>query len=258
MGWIHAVIDLPADELETGADFWSASLGWPIGAAWQGHPELRSFEPTSGDPYVHLQSITGAPRIHLDLEVEDLPGARDHWVSLGAEVIGPPPGPETSWRAMSSPGGFPFCLVPRSEHRVPDPVTWPTAHRSRLVQICIDLPRDKEDRELEFWRAGLEGRWATGRTSNEFLGKVHDDDGSPIQLLFQRLDEPTGPVRAHLDLGTDRMDLEVTRQVDLGAQELLRGNGFIALDDPAGLPYCVTGNAPDSTQQRHIGDVPWT
>lgn len=247
MVWIHAVIDLPAESLESGADFWAASLGWPIGAAWQDHPELRSFVPPQGDSYVHLQSITGPPRIHLDLEVTDLPSARDRWAALGADVTGPPPGATQSWQAMRSPGGLPFCLVPAKDHQSPDPMTWPTAHRSRLVQICIDLPQDQEDRELAFWRTGLEGRWATNGAANEFLGKMHDDNGSPIQLLFQRLDEPTGPVRAHLDLGTDGVDLEVARQIDLGARELLRGNGFVALTDPAGLPYCVTVNAPDST-----------
>jgi len=75
-------------------------------------------------------------------------------------------------------------------------------HRSRLVQVCIDAPASVHDREVAFWRRLLAGRRVES-TASEFSGTWHDDDGSPLQLLFQRLDEPDGPVRAHLDHGTD-------------------------------------------------------
>jgi hypothetical protein len=38
----------------------------------------------------------------------------------------------------------------------------------------------------------------------------------------------------------------VDRLLDLGAERLLDGEGFVALRDPAGLGFCVTGNSPDA------------
>lgn len=257
MGWIHAVIDLPAEQWEAGARFWEASLGWPIGPSWAGHRELSSFEPADGDAYVHLQRIEGPPRVHLDLEVADVPEARDRWAALGAEITGPPPEPPTTtWQAMRSPGGLAFCLIPTGHRQPPPALVWPAGHHSRLVQVCIDLPGEICATETAFWRAGLTGRWA-GSSREEFLGKVHDDAGSPIQLLFQRLGEPTGPARAHLDLGTDDIVAEVERQIALGAVQGRADDGFVALTDPVGLAYCVTGNDPEATRRRDIGDQPW-
>lgn len=257
MSWIQAVIDLPTEQWEAGARFWAASLGWPLGRSWDGHPELRTFEPDSGDGYVHLQRIDGPPRIHLDLEVTDVAAATRRWVELGAEIVGPPPEPPTTtWQAMRSPGGLPFCLIPEGHRQPPPASSWPDGHRSRLVQVCVDLPEEVCDSEIAFWRSGLTGRWARG-DREEFLGKVHDDAGSPLQLLFQRLGEHTGPARAHLDLGTDDVSAEVRRQVTLGAVEGRADDGFVALTDPAGLAYCVTGNDPEATQTRDLGDRPW-
>ena len=72
-------------------------------------------------------------------------------------------------------------------------------------------------------------------------------DTSPVQLLIQQLgdDDGLGVVRAHLDLGTDDIAAEVRRVEALGARQLWPGHGFVALQDPIGLPFCVSGNDPD-------------
>ena len=136
------------------------------------------------------------------------------------------------------------------------PVAWPDGHRTRLVQVCVDSPADVHDDEVAFWRSLLGGRWVPS-PSAEFSGKWHDDEGGPLQLLFQRLDEPTGPVRAHLDLGSDDLPAEVRRLVDLGATdvggEATEARGWHVLRDPAGLPFCVTANSPDATRHRDLG-----
>ena len=121
-----------------------------------------------------------------------------------------------------------------------------------MVQVCIDSPVDVHDREVAFWRELLRGRWVDSSTP-EFAGKWHDDAGSPLQLLFQRLDEPDGPVRAHLDHGTDDLSAEVHRARDLGADDIGPGRGWHALRDPAGLPFCVTENSPERSEHRDIG-----
>jgi hypothetical protein len=248
VAWLHAVIDVPADQHAATAGFWSRVLHWPLGAPWPGHPELSSFEPPSGAPYVHLQEIDGPPRVHLDLESELPEATAAHAADLGATPVHA----AERWRTLRSPGGLPFCVIEAARHEPPEPTTWPEGHQSRLVQVCIDSPEDAHDQEVAFWRALLPGRWFASDAA-EFAGKWHDEAGSPLQLLFQRLGEPTGPVRAHLDHGTDDLSAEVHRVRDLGADDIGPGHGWHALRDPAGLPFCVTCNSPAQTRQRDLG-----
>ncbi|HST99521.1 MAG TPA: VOC family protein [Geodermatophilus sp.] len=50
------------------------------------------------------------------------------------------------------------------------------------------------------------------------------------------------PPRVHLAPAADR---HAARVQALGARVLWPGNGFVALEDPVGLPFCVTANDPD-------------
>jgi len=247
--YLHAVVDAPTRLAGTTSDFWAGALGWPAGDPWPGHPELRSLQPPQGRAYVHLQQIHGPPRVHLDLEC-DRPGSTvARAVGAGAVVVAA----EDRWCTLRSPGGLPFCVLRARAHPAPQPVTWADGHRSRLVQVCIDAPQSRHDDEVAFWRGLLGGRWVDSRSA-EFAGTWHDDAGSPLQLLFQRLDEPDGLVRAHLDLGTDDRDAEVARLLRLGAEDVGEGHdGWHALRDPAGLAFCVTGNAPDQRRRRDLG-----
>ena len=248
MGWMHAVVDAPRTSHQQVGRFWEAALGWPVGPGWPGHPELRSFEPDAGEPYVHLQEIDGDQRVHLDLEVDGPDAFAERAAGLGAEPVAV----LDRWQTLRSPGGLPFCLLPDRGRTPPEPVAWPGGHRSRLVQLCIDAPRSAYDRELAFWRELLPGRFVAS-DSREFGGKWHDDAGSPLQLLFQRLDEETGPVRAHLDLGTDDLPAEVRRLLDLGATDIGPGRGWHVLRDPAGMLFCATENSPEQTSRRELG-----
>jgi hypothetical protein len=247
MTWIHAVVDVPADEHAEAASFWERALGWTVGDAWRGHPELRSFEPPIGAPYVHLQEIDGPHRVHLDIETGEPPAAVERALELGAHEVAV----HDRWHTLVSPGGLPFCVLRVMNHETPDPVTWPDGHRSRMVQVCVDSPAPALDREVEFWRALIPGRWS-GSDAPEFAGKLHDDEGSPVQLLFQRLDEPDGPVRAHLDHGTDDVPAEVERLVRLGATALGPGRGWHLMRDPVGQLFCVTENSPSQSRTRDL------
>jgi hypothetical protein len=248
MSWLHAVVDVPAPQHARAAAFWAGVLDWPAGPGWPGHPELRSFEPPDGAPYVHLQEVDDGPRVHVDVESEDPDATADKAIRLGAAPVGE----ADRWRTLRSPGGLPFCVVRREEHEPPQPTTWPDGHRSRMVQVCIDSPRAAHEREVGFWRALLAGRWFPSADGREFAGKLHDDLGSPLQLLFQRLDEPDGVVRAHLDHGTDDVAAEVGRVLALGAEDVRSGRGWHVLRDPAGLPFCVTENSPEQTLHRDL------
>ncbi len=249
MAWIHAVLDVPPPSRALAGDFWGSALGWPAASPWSGHPELRSFEPPTGTAYVPLQEIGGPPRVHLDLESVDPDALVEHAVALGARFVGR----SDRWQTLVSPGGLPFCVLATTDHQAPPaPVAWPDGHRSRLVQVCIDSPSSRHAAEVAFWRALLGDRWVDS-PAPEFAGKWHDDLGSPIQLLFQRLDEPDGPVRAHLDLGTDDLPAEVSRLAALGAEDVAPGRGWHVLRDPTGLAFCATENSPDIDGRRDLG-----
>lgn len=249
MPWLHAVVDVPADQHGAAGSFWQQALGWPLGEPWYGHPELASFQPPDGTPYVHLQRIDGPARVHVDVETDDRDAGTERAVALGAQFVAE----HDRWTAFVSPGGLPFCLVGPVEHGAPQPLTWPgSAHRSRLVQVCVDSPAPVHDTEVAFWRALLPGRWADS-SAPEFAGTWHDDDGSPLQLLFQRTGDAAGPTRAHLDLGTDDLPAEVGRLRGLGAADVGPGRGWHVLRDPIGSLFCATENSPATTRTREIG-----
>ena len=144
----------------------------------------------------------------------------------------------------------PSASYPRQQHESrPAPIGADGA-RSRLVQVCIDSPVTLHDREVEFWRAATGWRWLPNNDDYEieFAGKLRPPTGMPVQLLLQRLgvDDAGTTTRAHLDLGTDDREAEAVRLESLGATRLWPGDGWIALRDPLGMPFCVTGNSPDA------------
>lgn len=239
--WMHAFVDVPADRVERARGFWSAATGWSPGPEWDGHPEFSSLVPESGTPYLHVQEIGGPPRVHLDL-VGDTEQDTARLETLGATRAGRGDG----WQVMTSPTGLPFCVCDdSSSRRRPDAATWPGGHRSRLVQLCIDVPNGHYGTELEFWRAAT--GWADEPdASPEFHHLAHRTE-SPVQLLLQRLgnDDEGTRARAHLDLGTDDRTAEVSRLEALGAQYRWSTSGFTTLRDPLGLLFCVTDNMPD-------------
>ena len=173
----------------------------------------------------------------------------DDAVGLGAKLVRE----HDDWRTLLSPGGLPFCVVDSGDREAPDPSTWPGGHRIRMVQVCIDAPADVHDDEVAFCGL-LPGRWANS-PAPEFAGKWHDDAGSPLQLLFQRLDEPSGPVRAHLDHGTDHLQHEVRRLLDLGAVEIGPGRGWHS-PRPLGSGLLRHGELPrpDHLPRHRLGD----
>ncbi len=246
MRWVDAFIDVPEDETERAGTFWSEALGWPLGSPWTGHPEFRSFAPDEGDEYVHRQTINGPARIHIDLEVLDVDAEAERLVTLGAQKVHR----AKHWQVMASPGGLPFCLcLGSASHRSksqPAAMTWDTGHRSRLVQICIDAPSRIHETETKFWRDAT--GWTFSETRRpEFDGRLRPGERGPLQILLQQLgpDDDGEHTRAHLDLGTDDVDAEVARLLRLGAQRVATGSGWIVMQDPVGLPFCVTSNPPD-------------
>jgi Glyoxalase-like domain len=204
---MHAFVDVPPENVETARAFWSAVTGWPTGPQWSGHPEFVSLIPPTGTPYLHIQAIDGAPRIHLDLAGDP---ERD---PARLEQLGASRGPRGDrGQVMTSPTGLPLgiCAQPSNPKR-PGATGWPGRHRSRVVQLSVDVPHQRLDAELTFW--GQATGWADEPVRGpDFHRLVHRAE-SPVQLLVQQLgrDDGATQARAHLDLGTDDVGAEVAR-----------------------------------------------
>jgi hypothetical protein len=240
--WVHVLVDVPASQAERAGTFWSDALGWPLGAPWPGLPAFRSFEPPGADAYVHLQVGDHGPRVHVDLEVDDLAAETVRLVELGARMGAR----REHWQVMTSPGGLPFCLLNARPRSPVAPVRWPDGHRSRLVQVCIDSPPALQQAEVAFWRAATGWRWVPA-DEPPFAGKLYGPAGGAAQFLLQQLDPDDGATatRAHIDLGTDDRQAEAERLVSIGAERRWSGGGWITLADPTGMLFCATGNPPD-------------
>lgn len=242
LDWMHVFIDVPASSGEDTRSFWSQALGWPTAEPWDGHPEFTSLVPPGADTYVHVQEVDDEPRVHLDVVVDDLDSARAEASRLGAGAGARGDG----WQVMRSPGGLPFCLCtePAPGARRPGG-TRHDGHRSRLAQVCIDVPAHAHDREQDFWQR-LTG-WAFSRSGRPELSDLVGPAEAPLRLLVQRLgeDDQGTRTRAHIDLGSDDIDAEAARLVGLGARYVDRYDGWAVLVDPAGLVFCVTGKPPD-------------
>lgn len=241
-GWLHVVIDVPHDWAPAARRFWTGVTGWQPSAPWEGHPEFTSLEPPDGDAYVHVQQIGAAPRVHIDLSVVDVDHETERLVGLGA-TLGER---RHAWQVMASPGGLPFCLVsagPPPDR--PGPVTWPDGHRSRVAQVCIDVPERVYGTEWPFWQHAT-GWASTGSSYDEFESLLPPAD-CPVRLLVQRLDsaEPDAHVGAHIDLGTDDVEAEVDRVLGIGASLVDDTHPWVVLRDEAGLEFCVTPRSPD-------------
>ncbi|WP_375423139.1 VOC family protein [uncultured Friedmanniella sp.] len=243
--WAHVILDLPEAARSADEPFWSSVFGGSLADPWDGHPELASFLPPAGDRSVHRQLVgDGPPRVHLDLEVDDLQAETERLRLLGA-TPGRRVGEE--WVTLSSPGGAVFCLVigPASQDR-PPPVVGAGGVRRRLVQVCLDIPPGRSHEEAAFWRSVVPWRWEEVQDP-EFLGRLVPPPGAPLQLLLQELgpDDGGATVRAHLDVGSDDREATATELVGLGALRLGEGDGWVLLQDPAGMAFCVTAHPPD-------------
>ncbi|KAA0024658.1 VOC family protein [Antrihabitans cavernicola] len=238
--WAHAFIDVPEEFVAASTDFWAAATGYDVGEPWRQHREFTSLVPTAGSSYVHIQRIGEPPRVHLDFPSADLDADTARLVALGATLAGP----RGHWQTLESPGGLPFCIVDETgPFTVPTSTAWSDGTRSRLCQICIDVPPSRHDAELEFWSAAT--GWQQRASTNPEFHSLLPPSSSPLQLLVQRLDDERDAVRAHIDLGCDDIDAEASRLTRFGASVVARMADWVVLRDPAGLEFCATSRRPD-------------
>lgn len=243
--WVTAFLDLAPEEHEEGLALWERLTGWGRTPARGDGGEFVSLQPPEGDDYLGVQRLgSGTSRVHLDLHVEDPFAAAETAVGHGALIVAD----HGDYLTLTSPGGFTFCFVDHPDSAIPAIADWPGG-RSRVDQVCLDIPPSAYDAEFAFWQAitGWEAR--PPRPDSEFARLTPSGD-HVLHLLLQRLDDEGGTVRAHLDWAADDRDLEVARQVEAGAVLAERfDRGWTVLTGPPGLTYCVTRRIPGERPQ---------
>lgn len=233
--WLSAFLDYPADVHARGTAFWSAVTGYAVSPARGADGEFATLVPPDGDDYLRVQRVgDGEPRVHLDLHVADPRAVPD-----GATVLAD----HGDYRTLRSPGGMVFCLVTHPATTPPEVRTWPDGRRSRLDQVCLDVPPSAYDDELAFWER-VTGWVRRDPPEGSPFGRLTPPEPQGLQLLVQRLDDEQDAVTAHLDWATTDRPAEVAAHVAAGASEGASYDWWTVLTDPAGLTYCVTRREP--------------
>lgn len=101
------LVDVPKSEHERAAAFWSQALGRE-GKTHEKFPEYVAFgEATPGVEFMVQATGDDAPRVHLDIESDDVEAEVARLKALGATEIER----HHSWVVMKDPAGTVFCVV---------------------------------------------------------------------------------------------------------------------------------------------------
>ena len=237
--WLTVFIDFPAAEFEAGTRFWTKATGWQLSPLRGRYEEFASLLPPEGADYLRVQRLgAGDTRLHLDVHVTDPWEAAVLAEERGAAVV---TDSGHGLVVMRSPGGFEFCFTSQVRAVRPAPTAWPGGHLSRVSQVCLDIPPDAYDAELQFWAATL-GAVVRRSTLPEFA-RVEVPGDFPFELLLQRLQLPRA-MGGHLDLGSTDRAAEVARLEAAGARVGAVREEWTVLEAPGGLTFCVIERAP--------------
>jgi hypothetical protein len=238
--WMTLFLDFPAEEFDAGVDYWSKVTGTHRSEQRGGENEFATLVPNQGHPYLRVQRLGSGPaQCHLDLHIDpaERSGAVAHAVGLGAVHIFE--GGEHD--VFTSPGGFPFCLVPwEGESEVPPPNRMVgLATSARLDQVCLDIPPAHWEPESVFWSA-LTG-WELLHLDDSEFARLGVPAELPLKLLLQRLDDEAPTVTAHPDFAVPRRASLAPHHAALGAKVGPVNEEWTVMTDPLGRVYCLTG-----------------
>ncbi len=101
------LVDVPKAEHQRAVTFWSAALGRD-GKTYDKFPEYVVFgEATPGVEFMVQSTGDDTPRVHLDIETDDVEAEVKRLEGLGAIEIER----HHSWVVMKDPAGTVFCVV---------------------------------------------------------------------------------------------------------------------------------------------------
>ena len=105
---IALVIDCRIDDIGLAADFWGAAFDRKIVTRDQdGDGKYAELHTEADEPFLLLQKVDHDPRVHLDIETDDLDAEVARLEALGAtrvQFI-------KRWWVMQAPSGHRFCVV---------------------------------------------------------------------------------------------------------------------------------------------------
>ncbi len=101
------IIDCQTDNLNAAADFWSAALGYPRKET-DNVQLYASLSAPDNEPYVEVQKVAHASRVHIDIEADDIDAEAARLETHGARRIER----IKDWWVMEAPTGQRFCVVP--------------------------------------------------------------------------------------------------------------------------------------------------
>ncbi len=116
VGKLEAITIDCADALAL-ARFWADIFGTEVASAEGEGPTYVDLRPVPGAPTLRFQRVPEPKsvknRVHLDVEVTDLDGARARVEALGGRTLSERPFEEFGyrWLVMADPEGNEFCLV---------------------------------------------------------------------------------------------------------------------------------------------------
>ncbi|WP_114854930.1 VOC family protein [Brachybacterium sp. YJGR34] len=238
--WMTLFLDTPIARWRAAVRFWAAITGTAVSPSRGENGQFVTLRPPHGDAWLKLQAIDApAPRMHLDLDAADRPGAIAASRNLGAT---------RAWTyhdvaVMRSPGGVLFCHTLGEEgHR-------PRMQRDGLAlvadQVRLAVPARFWEVELEFWR-GVTGLPMTLGARGESAVLRDDDPTGPPRILLQRRLGDAPRVRANLDVLVRDLRSEIQRHERLGARRLADDGRRIRLMAPSGHVYRLTAGDPSS------------
>lgn len=116
------VFDCRSDDLAVATEFWSKALGRAVTNPDQdGDGKYAELKTDADEPFILLQKVDHAPRIHIDIETDDIDAEVARLEALGAKRI------EfiKRWWVMEAPTGHRFCVVRKQRPEVGAPTnTW--------------------------------------------------------------------------------------------------------------------------------------
>jgi len=231
--WIHLVLDVPADNLDTATRFW-AEVSRTTPTAPRGDDGPIVLQPREGNPWLRVNPTSSeVPGAHLDLVVDDPEAAAADAVRLGAAEVGR----QEDSIEMRSPAGVLFCLSPYA----PEAAGVQDRDHDVLVdQACLDVPSPLFEDEIAFWNA-LTG-WSVHPSRYAEFAALARPNSVPVRLSFQRVGDPRAGV--HPDLACRRARIAQKEHEQLGAVFDHRRPRWTVMVAPAGMRYCVTDRNP--------------
>lgn len=101
------IIDAPDAEAAKAARFWAAALGVDA-RPFPPEPQFTTLHQALPGLVTAVQAVDDAPRIHLDMETDDVEAETARLIALGAEQV-------SRWqecRVLRVPGGHLLCVLP--------------------------------------------------------------------------------------------------------------------------------------------------